>query len=79
MSDTVQQARLRSLLEAEKKVLTAQEWQNGTIKNRRADYQQIRKSIDELRASGVTLPEETAVGTANSAAGSRTKRFVLLD
>ena len=56
MSDTVQQARLRALLEAEKKVLKAQEWQDGTIKSRRADYQQIRNSIDELRAAGVTLP-----------------------
>lgn len=40
MTDTVQQARLRALLEAEKKVLKSQEWQDGTIKNRRADYQQ---------------------------------------
>jgi hypothetical protein len=78
MSDTVQQARLRSLIEAEKKVLTAQEWQNGTIKNRRADYQQIRKAIDELRSAGVMLPEETA-GTAQSATGARTKRIILLD
>jgi hypothetical protein len=78
MSDTVQQARLRALLEAEKKVLKAQEWQDGTIKSRRADYQQIRNSIDELRAAGVTLPEETAGGTG-AASASRTKRIVLLD
>lgn len=78
MSDTVQQARLRALLEAEKKVLKAQEWQDGTIKSRRADYQQIRNSIDELRAAGVTLPEETD-GSTKTASASRTKRFVLLD
>lgn len=78
MSDTVQQARLRALLEAEKKVLKAQEWQDGTIKSRRADYQQIRNSIDELRAAGVTLPEETA-GSIGAASASRTKRIVLLD
>lgn len=78
MSDTVQQARLRALLEAEKKVLKSQEWQDGTIKSRRADYQQIRNSIDELRAAGVTLPEETA-GSTKTASASRTKRFVLLD
>lgn len=78
MSDTVQQARLRALLEAEKKVLKAQEWQDGTIKSRRADYQQIRNSIDELRAAGVTLPEETA-GNTGAASASRTKRIVLLD
>ncbi len=78
MTDTVQQARLRALLEAEKKVLKSQEWQDGTIKNRRADYQQIRRSIDELRAAGVTLPEESA--EAVRASGSaRTKRFILLD
>ncbi len=78
MTDTVQQARLRALLEAEKKVLKSQEWQDGTIKNRRADYQQIRRAIDELRAAGVTLPEESA--EAVQASGSaRTKRFILLD
>lgn len=78
MTDTVQQARLRALLEAEKKVLKSQEWQDGTIKNRRADYQQIRRSIDELRAAGVTLPEESA--EAVQASGStRTKHFILLD
>jgi hypothetical protein len=78
MTDTVQQARLRALLEAEKKVLKSQEWQDGTIKNRRADYQQIRRSIDELRAAGVTLPEESAEAVQKYES-ARTKRFILLD
>lgn len=78
MTDTVQQARLRALLEAEKKVLKSQEWQDGTIKNRRADYQQIRRSIDELRAAGVILPEESAE-VVQKPESARTKRFILLD
>lgn len=78
MTDTVQQARLRALLEAEKKVLKSQEWQDGTIKNRRADYQQIRRSIDELRAAGVILPEESAEAVQKSGS-ARTKHFILLD
>lgn len=78
MTDTVQQARLRALLEAEKKVLKSQEWQDGTIKNRRADYQQIRRSIDELRAAGVILPEESAKAVQKSGS-ARTKHFILLD
>lgn len=78
MTDTVQQARLRALLEAEKKVLKSQEWQDGTIKNHRADYQQIRRSIDELRAAGVTLPEESAE-SVQASGSARTKRFILLD
>ena len=57
-TDTVQQARLRALLASEQKILKSQEWQDGTIKNRRADYKQVAEEIKQLRAAGVMLPEE---------------------
>ncbi len=57
-ADTVQQARLRALLASEQKILKSQEWQDGTIKNRRADYKQVAEEIKQLRAAGVMLPEE---------------------
>lgn len=78
MSDNVQQARLRALLEAEQKILKSQEWQDGNIKSRRADYDKVRQAIEGLRSAGVMLPEEMSSGGNNMSSG-RTKRVILLD
>lgn len=78
MTDSVQETRLRALIESEKKILKAQEYQDGTIKNRRADYMQVRTAIDQLRAAGVTLPEERSADSGVTA-NPKSKRVVLLD
>lgn len=78
MADTVQQARLRALLAAEVKVLKSQEWQDGTVKNRRADLKTIQAEIATLRAAGVTLAEE-ATESATVARRVYAKRVILRD
>ncbi len=72
MGDSVQDQRLQSYIEAEKKALVSQEYQTaGGRRNRRADLGQIREGIDSLLAGG-------AGGTAPPA-GSRARRVVLRD
>lgn len=61
MADTVEQARLRRLLEAEQEIIRSQEWQDGTLKNRRADLKSVTAEINKLRAAGVTLDDEVTV------------------
>lgn len=75
MADTVEQARLRRLLEAEQEVMRSQEWQDGTVKNRRADLKNISAEINKLRAAGVTLDDEVTGGSVKR----RAKRVILLD
>ena len=67
MSD-IQADRLQSYLEAEKKALNSQEYQDGTKKNRRADLGSIGSGINQLLAGGA----------GNSSSG-RSRRVVLRD
>lgn len=78
--DTLSQARLRYLLEAEQAVLKSQKWKDGTVENQRAEYQQIAAEIKQLRNAGVKLPEELETDTpATQNRNSRVRRVVFIE
>ncbi|MBP2655880.1 MAG: hypothetical protein H6Q73_3449 [Firmicutes bacterium] len=64
MAEDIQDQRLKNYLDAEKKALISQEYQEGPVKNRRADLNMINQGINELLSSRV---------------GGRSRRVVLRD
>lgn len=68
MASDVNNQRLQAYLDAEKKALVSQEYQDGTQRNRMADLNQIRTGVSSLLASGI-----------GSAPSVRSKRIVLRD
>lgn len=52
MADSVQDERLKNYIDAEKKALVSQEYQDGTQRNRRADLNQIREGANALISAG---------------------------
>lgn len=70
MADNVQDERLKNYLEAERKTLLSQEYQEGSRRNRRADLNRISEGINELMAggAGVTISP-----------GGRSRRVILRD
>lgn len=64
-----QRERLRRLLEAEEKILLNQSYKIGNHEYVRADLDKVRKAIDDLTDSGVTLEDEPFVN-------GRVKKFV---
>ena len=64
MADSVQEERLKNYIDAEKKALISQEYQDGTQRNRRADLSQIRDGTNALISAGAT---------------SRSRRVILRD
>ena len=60
--------RLQNYLDAEKKALVSQEYQDGTQRNRRADLNQIRQGADLLISAG-----------AGGARSRRARRIILRD
>lgn len=71
MSEDIQNARLKAYLDAEKKTLLSQEYQDGTMKNRRASLNQINNGINALLATGATNGAATVTG--------RSRRVILRD
>ena len=67
------QARLAAYLAAELKILQSQEYQMGQggnqRRNRRADLEQVRAAITEIKAE--IAAAEAVAGTATGAAGGR--------
>lgn len=55
MADTVEQARLRRLLEAEQEIIRSQEWQDGTLKNRRADLKALQPRLTSSERQALRL------------------------
>lgn len=53
MAGNVQEERLKNYIEAERKTLLSQEYQEGSKRNRRADLSRISEGINELMAGGV--------------------------
>lgn len=70
MADSIQEERLKAYIDAEKKALLSQEYQEGSKKNRRADLNQISGGINELLAGGA--------GTTFRP-GGRSRRIILRD
>ena len=70
MADSIQEERLKNYLEAERKTLLSQEYQEGSKRNRRADLNRINEGINELMAggTGVTLQP-----------GGRSRRIIFRD
>ena len=68
MSD-IQADRLQSYLDAEKKALNSQEYNDGTKKVRRADLGDIGTGINQLLATGV----------GSTSGGCRSKRVIMRD
>jgi hypothetical protein len=70
MADNIQDERLKNYLDAEKKALLSQEYQEGNKRTRRANLNQISSGINELMAggAGVTLQP-----------GGRSRRVILRD
>lgn len=60
--------RLQNYLDAEKKALVSQEYQDGTQRNRRADLNQIRQGADLLISAG-----------AGGTKARRARRIILRD
>ncbi len=70
MADNIQEERLKNYLEAEKKTLLSQEYQEGSKRNRRANLNQISDGINELMAGGAGI---------NHQPGGRSRRVILRD
>jgi len=69
MADDIQKARLDAYVAAEIKALNSQEYQDGNVKNRRADLGDISSGINKLLASGA----------GNTSSCGRSKRVILRD
>lgn len=69
MANNIQEERLKNYVEAEKKTLLSQEYQEGSKKNRRADLKAIGDGINELLAGGA--------GCVST--GTRSRRVILRD
>jgi len=52
MALSIQDERLQAYLDAEKKALVSQEYQEGPVRNRRADLDMIGDGINQLMAGG---------------------------
>ncbi|WP_333594126.1 DUF6148 family protein [Anaerospora hongkongensis] len=70
MADNIQEERLKNYLEAEKKTLLSQEYQEGSKRNRRANLNQISDGINELMAGGAGI---------NHQPGGRSRRVIFRD
>lgn len=73
MAENIQNERLKTYLEAEKKTLLSQEYQDGTKRNRRASLNQINDGINALLATGAT---NDTTGKTNQ---GRSRRVILRD
>ena len=71
MSEEIQKERLNAYLEAEKKALLSQEYQEGSKKNRRADLNDIGAGINNMLAAGI--------GNDPSEVGKRSRRVIFRD
>ncbi|MDU2063770.1 MAG: hypothetical protein E6713_02930 [Sporomusaceae bacterium] len=69
---SVNDERLQAYLDAEKKALVSQEYQDGTQKNRRASLNQISEGVNSLLAAGA------GIGGASASPG-RSRRVVFRD
>lgn len=69
----MQRERLKLYLEAEKKILLNQSYTIGNRTYTRADLEDVRKVIDDLIDSGVTLEDEP------NYVNGRTRRVVFID
>lgn len=70
MADNIQEERLKNYLEAERKTLLSQEYQEGSKRNRRANLNQINEGINELIAGGAGVTVQP---------GGRSRRVILRD
>ncbi|SDD89341.1 hypothetical protein [Sporomusa acidovorans] len=70
MANNIQEDRLKNYLDAERKTLLAQEYQDGSKKNRRADLNQISEGINELLAGGIGVTVQP---------GGRSRRVIFRD
>lgn len=70
MADNIQEERLKSYIDAERKTLLSQEYQEGSKRNRRANLNQITAGINELMAGGAGM---------NVQPGGRSRRVIFRD
>jgi hypothetical protein len=70
MANDIQNERLQTYLEAERKTLLSQEYQVGSKRNRRADLSRISEGINELMAGGAGVSPQP---------GGRSRRVLFRD
>ena len=72
MAEDINKQRLANYLEAEKKAMEGQEYQDGSIKVRRADLDKLGSGINTLLATGAGA---TVTGTSQG----RCRRVIFVD
>lgn len=70
MANNIQEERLKNYLDAERKTLFSQEYQEGGKRNRRADLNRISEGINELMAGGAGVTVQP---------GGRSRRIIFRD
>lgn len=70
MAENIQEERLKNYIDAERKTLLSQEYQEGTKRNRRANLDQISAGINELMAGGAGATVQP---------GGRSRRVIFRD